>query len=185
MNERRLVQRLQKGDVYALEELIDFYSPYVYAVCANVVRDTLATEDVEELSADAFVALWYNREKLRAGKLKAYLATIARNKAISRLRSMRIEEELEDDALIFETDGPEDEALLSELKAAASDAVSSLPEPDKEIFQRHYFLYQKTNEISSAMDIKPATVRTKLARGRMKLKEYLIERGYSSEGIYN
>ena len=57
-----------------------------------------------------------------------------------------------------------------------------LPEPERSIFQRHYFLYQKTDEIAEALQLNSATVRTKLARGREKLRQTLIEGGYRCEG---
>ena len=46
-------------------------------------------------------------------------------------------------------------------------------------------LYQKTEDIAADMDINAATVRTKLARGRKRLRAYLTERGYSVESIYD
>ena len=42
--------------------------------------------------------------------------------------------------------------LLSELRSLAHEAVDSLPEPDREIFQRYYFLYQKVDEIGARPD---------------------------------
>ena len=61
----------------------------------------------------------------------------------------------------------------------AREAVDSLGEPDSEIFKRHYFLYQKTDEIAAVLDMNAATVRTRLRRGRERLREYFGERGYS------
>ena len=63
----------------------------------------------------------------------------------------------------------------------AREAVDTLGEPDCEIFKRHYFLYQKTEDIAAALGMNGATVRTKLARGRQRLKYYLEERGYGNE----
>ena len=62
--------------------------------------------------------------------------------------------------------------------------MDSLGEPDREIFQRHYFLYQKTADIARALGLKDATVRVKLARGRKRLKDYLEERGFGCEDTH-
>ena len=80
-----------------------------------------------------------------------------------------------------EVSGVEDELLEQELQTLTREAVASLPEPEHSIFVRHYFLYQKTAEIAVAMDLNASTVRTKLLRGREKLKEFLLERGYGCE----
>ena len=98
---------------------------------------------------------------------------------------MRISEPLQDDVPVADCTLPEEQYIVSELGEAARRAVDSLSQPDREIFQRHYFLYQKTEDIAADMDMNAATVRTKLARGRKRLKAYLTERGYSVESIYN
>ena len=117
--------------------------------------------------------------------LKAYLAAIVRNKAKTALRKHHEEEPLEDDLLqISIPNQPEQKILLSELREIAHEAVDSLGEPDREIFQRYYFFYQKTEDISKALGLKDATVRAKLARGRKRLKDYLTERGFSCEDTH-
>ena len=117
--------------------------------------------------------------------LKAYLAAITRNKAKSALRKARAEEPLEDDLIqISIPNQPERRILLSELRDITRAAVDSLGEPDREIFQRYYFLYQKTGDIARALGLKDATVRVKLARGRKRLKDYLQERGFGCEDTH-
>ena len=185
MNEKRLVARLHRGDTAALGEIIELYTPYVYAIVSNILGGMLGEEDAEEITADTFTALWYNRLNAESGALKVYIAAIARNKAKSRLRAMRISEPLQDDVPVAECTLPEERYIVKELGEAARGAVESLPQPDREIFQRHYFLYQKTEDIAADMDINAATVRTKLARGRKRLRAYLTERGYSVESIYD
>lgn len=179
MEERVLLRRLKKGDPAALSELIRLYTPYAYAIASNILSHALSREDVEEVVSDSFVSLWENREKIETEMLRAYLAAIVRNKAKSALRRRHETEPLEDDLLLISAaDGPERQVLLAELRQIARAAVDSLGEPDREIFQRHYFLYQKTEEIARDMGLSGATVRTKLARGRKRLKAYLTERGF-------
>lgn len=181
----KLAARLRRGDTAALEEMIELYTPYACAVVENVLGGVLGEEDAEELVADAFTALWYNRANVRDGAIKPYLAAIARNKAKSRLRALRVSEPLEDDIPIAELNLPEEKYILDELADIARRAVESLPEPDCEIFKRHYFLYQRTEDIAAALHLPGATVRTKLARGRKRLKAYLVERGYDYDSVYN
>ena len=103
-----------------------------------------------------------------------------RNCAKDVLRSHRLKEPLEDDLLeVAVPDDMEENVLRSELREIAREAVDSLGEPDSEIFKRHYFLYQKTDEIAAVLDMNAATVRTRLRRGRERLREYFGERGYS------
>lgn len=128
MNEKKLVSRLQKGDTAALGEVIDIYTPYVYAIVSNVFAGMLPEEDAEETVSDVFTALWYSRLNAEAGALKAYIAAIARNKAKSRLRAMRISEPLQDDFPLADCKLPEEQYILDELgisRAARSNPCRS------------------------------------------------------------
>ena len=185
MNEKRLLSALRSGDAGALSKIIELYTPYLFAIVSNIFRGVLPEEDAEEIVADSFAALWYTRNAVENGTLKSYLAVIARNKALSRLRSLHLAQALEDDVVVADCSDLEAQTIAAELSALARRAVDALPEEDREIFLRHYFLYQPTADISADMGIKPATVRTRLARGREKLRAYLEERGYSYENIFN
>ena len=173
MNETKLLRQLKRGSTAALSEIIELYTPYVYAIASNVMRPMLPAEDVEEAVSDCFTALWYNRDSVEPGKLKGYLAVVVRSKALSALRSKHIESALEDDFIDISADSPEEGVLTLELRELAREAVDTLGE--------HYFLYQKTEDIAAALGMNGATVRTKLARGRQRLKYYLEERGYGNE----
>lgn len=179
VNEKRTLKALRRGDSAALEQIIEEYTPYIFAIASNILAHALPREDIEEVVSDTFCSLWYSRENVKTGKLKAYLAAIARNTAKSRLRQQRLTEPLEDDVLDISIPGPEAGVLTLELNLVCREAVDSLGEPDSEIFKRRYFLYQKTEEIAAALGMNHATVRSRLFRGRERLKERLAERGYS------
>ena len=179
MTERTLLRLLKDGDTGALSEIIGLYTPYLHAIASNIMAHALPQEDVEEAVSDSFVALWYHRDEIKTGKLKPWLAAVCRNKAKDALRAARADEPLDDDLLEVAAPGETEESVLrAELGALAREAVDSLGEPDGEIFRRRYFLYQKTGEIADALGMNAATVRTRLARGREKLREYFTERGY-------
>lgn len=180
MNERTTLRRLQGGDTAALSEIIARYTPYCFAIASNIMAPGLAREDIEEAVSDTFVQLWMHREAVTPGKLRPWLAAVTRNKARDALRAARLSEPLEEDLLeIAAPDDMEEDTLRAELAGLAREAVDSLGEPDSEIFKRHYFLYQKTEEIAAVLDMNAATVRTRLRRGRERLREYFTERGYS------
>ena len=63
MTEKQLVKELARGELSALEVLIERYTPYVSSVIACILRGRQA--DVEELTADVFLAAWENRDRLR------------------------------------------------------------------------------------------------------------------------
>ena len=105
LTEKELIKSLRRGDLSALEDLIDRYTPYISSIISRILRGRQA--DVEELTADVFLAAWDNRDKLRSGQVKGYLGAIARNRAFNLLRADRESLPLEDDVLILEADGPD------------------------------------------------------------------------------
>ena len=82
MDEGTLVKKLNRHSRSALEQAVVRFTPYVGAVIAGVLAGRACREDVEELSADVFLALWAHREELDPEQgLRPWLGTVARNKA--------------------------------------------------------------------------------------------------------
>ena len=183
MREQRLLRRIGAGDSGALAAVIDQYEAYVCAIARNIVDPPLQAEDVEEIAADVFTQLWKNAGDVQEGKLKAWLAAVTRNRAKDRLRGLHLTAQLEEEFLDISFPGPEDGLVRQELRQLTRAAVDALPEPDRAIFLRHYYLYQQTDDIAVELGMNPATVRTRLSRGRDRLRAFLIERGYTCEAV--
>lgn len=185
MKEDKLLRDLKRRRRDALEKVISLYTGYVSVVVRGVMGDVMSREDREEVVADTFVALWNYAERLDETResIRGYLGAIARNKAISKLRG-RKEDALEADELILRAPGgtePEAELLRRELRRLLLEVVKGMEETDRDIFIRYYYRYQKVNEISAELGFNSSTVKTRLARGRKKLKLELRERGYDCE----
>lgn len=183
MNEAKLLKQMKQGSTTALGMVIDQYAPYVTAIVTNICGSRLTTEDIEETVSDVFYSLWHHADTVRPGKLKAYLAAIARNTAKNKLRSLHLTLPLEDDGLNIPAPAsePEAAALKKELQRETQAAVEQLPEPDREIMKRYYYLYQSTTDIARDLNLNPSTVTTKLSRSRDRLRKHLTERGYTYE----
>ncbi|MFQ8899508.1 MAG: sigma factor [[Clostridium] scindens] len=83
MDDRQRLDRLKGRDETALEEVITAYRAYISAIVSNIIGNTMAQEDVQEVVNDTFYSLWANAANidLNKGSLLSYLAAIARNKA--------------------------------------------------------------------------------------------------------
>lgn len=176
MREETILRKLRAGDPAGLEALMDRYLPYVSAVVWNILRGRMSPEDGEEAASDVFLAAWDQAEDLRPGQVKAWLGAVARHKAKNRLRRREQTLPLEED--ILDLPGPDDPAGALEQKeeqALVRRALLTLPQPDQEIFLRHYYYAQGVKEIAAALDMNESTVKTKLRRGRFKLKELLTK----------
>ena len=183
VTEKELVKALRRGSLSALEELMDCYTPYVSSVISRILRGRQA--DVEELTADVFLAAWDNRKKLRPGQVKGYLGAIARNRAFNLLRADHESLPLEEDVLLLETDGPDQELDRRETARIVNAALARLDKPQRELFVRHYYYGQTVQEAALAMGLNLSTAKTWLRRGRETLKTYLRKEGYGYETAGN
>ena len=176
MREETILRKMRGRDPTGLEALMDRYLPYVSAVVWNILRGAMAPEDGEEVASDVFFAAWTQADDLRPGHVKGWLGAVARNKAKNKLRQMGRTLPLEEDAL--DLPGPEDPAGALEREEEGRRvrrAVDSLPAPDRELFLRHYYYAQSVKEIAGAMGLNESTVKTRLRRGRLKLKDMLTK----------
>lgn len=178
MDERAALHGLQQRQEPALAWLIDRYTPYVSTIAANIIGPHMSLGDVEEVTADVFFVLWQNADKVRPGKVKAYLSAAARNKAKEKLRALHPELSLEDDVLLIAPDDVERMAAKGEQAAILRRAIDSMPRSDREIFLRRYYYFQPLAQIAREMELNLSTVKTRLRRGRLRLREQLKQEGY-------
>lgn len=173
MTDAKALAQLQTGDQQALEWFIDCYSAYVGTIVNNILQDSMSRADVEEVTADVFVTFWKSAGKLLPLNLKGYLGRVARSLALQKLRERTQELPLDEDILILEEDSLIEKLDQEERDRIIREAVLSMPQPDREIFLRFYYYCQTISVIAEKMDMNPSTVKTRLKRGRERLREHL------------
>lgn len=178
MREEIMLRKMCSGDAAGLEALMERYIPYVSSIVWNILRTSMTPEDAEEVVSDVFLAAWNQAADIKSGYAKAWLGAVARNKAKSKLRGMGRELPLEEDILeLPDENTPVTAAEKAEERKLVRRAVDQLGEPDREIFLRHYYYAESVEEISHGMHLNESTVKTKLRRGRMRLKTILLRWG--------
>src|ERR1700739_4790941 len=97
-----LMTRIRAGDEDALAALHDRYASVVYSVALRVLGETTQAEDILQ---DIFIQLWRNPQRFDSsrGSLGAWLAVIARHRAIDQLRRRRPESDIEDVIISVDT----------------------------------------------------------------------------------
>lgn len=178
MDERLLLKGLNHKNERALEKAIERYTAYVTTIIREILNSRATEEDIEELVADTFIALWNTAERIdyvQYSSLKAYIGMIARNKAKDYLRSKtNMNLELYDNVILID-DSPEKHMLQKEQQQYIQKLLSSLKPEDQKIFSLYYYHYKKIEEISVIMQMNPQTVKTRLRRGRESLRLLLSE----------
>ena len=145
----------------------------------RVIAGRGTREDVEELTADVFLALWAHAGELEPEQgLRPWLGAVARNKAADWLRTHREAVPLPENAAApGGVVDPQDEAERREWAARLWDAVEGLDEPDRTLFLRYYHYGDKLKDIARALGLTQAAAKQRLFRGRKALRDILTKGG--------
>lgn len=177
--DRRLAALLQNDPQRGLAAVIHRYGGAVRTVCASILEGA-GPEEVEEAVSDSFLALWKELERYDPDRpLSSWLYGIARRTALGRRRALGrrpFPEELPEE---LPEEGPDLTDLAAERENARllRRAVEELPQPDREIFIRRYYLYQRVREIADRLGLPEKTVENRLFRGRQRLRRELMKGG--------
>jgi len=189
--DRLLVAGLQRGDQAAVRQLADLYGPRIHQLALRHMKNR---EDAEEVTQDVLMKVYRKIGAFRGDSaLSSWIYRITFNTAMSRLRAHRGEraaEQERDRALaVLESsdDGtartsadpadwshmPDEELLRFELRRAVEAAVRELPEIYREPVILRDFEGLTTEEASTRLKVKDQTLKSRLHRGRLLLRERL------------
>ena len=174
LTEEQALRQMKQGSQDALAWFIQRYGAYVSTIIHNIIGQRMSNAEVEEVASDVFLALWNNAGKILPNAARSWLATVARNTARSRLRRASDTLPLDEEAVIVDDRTPEATLERREQAVRVRMALLSLNPVDREVFLRFYYYYQKTADIAADMGLNESTVRTKLNRGRAKLRDFLL-----------
>lgn len=182
IDEQKLLHSLKKKNRSSLNDIVKLYTPYLSVVIYNAVGGIVTAEDIEEIISDCFFQLWQHANNICAEKgcIRTYLGAIARNSAKNKLRKIQLCKEIDENILSEQSD-PLDKMIENEEKTFLLDMIAALGEPDSEIFLRYYYYDETIKTIASILGIPPSTVKTKLFRGKTKLKNLIMKRRGNDE----
>jgi RNA polymerase sigma-70 factor, ECF subfamily len=166
-----LVTSIRSGDQGAMAALYDRYSSIVYSVSLHVLQDTGAAEDVLQ---DIFMQLWRNPGAFDAsrGNMAAWLAVIARHRAIDALRRRRPEHDIEDVIVSVEPDLAS-EADRSRTMDKVRGALQTMPSLQRSALEMAYFEGLTHSEIAEKTGEPLGTIKTRIRTGLTSLRKVL------------
>jgi RNA polymerase sigma-70 factor (ECF subfamily) len=172
-----LVELVATGDQSALALLYDTTNRLIYSLILRVLGDV---SSAEEVLVDVYTQVWRQAASYDAnrGAPLAWMATIARSRAIDRLRSgwqdQRRKEPLEvlGDAPANAA-SPEETTAASERQRFVREALNLLTPEQREVIELAYYSGLSHSEIAEKLKQPLGTVKTRTRLGMMKLREAL------------
>lgn len=175
-----LLQRMARGDREAFGALYDRFSRPLFSTALQILRDSAEAEDVTQ---EVFLTLWEKAAEFsdRRGSAFAWAVTLTRNRAIDRIRMRRRRGELlaqaaPDDLSALVSDALPDSADHLSAKEHASGvraAVAELPAEQQEALRLAFFSGLTQQEIAAHLQQPLGTIKARIRRGLMKLREKL------------
>lgn len=171
------------GEDRALSDLYDRYGKTVYALALAIVREPA---DAEEVVVDAFGQAWRSVGSFdpARGSVGAWLATIARSRALDLVRARGRRTRAYERAAHFSGDGlatplaapgtdPGRGVERSEARQLVGRALAALPEPQRVAIELAYFEGLSQSEIAERLAEPLGTIKTRMRAGMEKLRGQL------------
>ena len=182
MNEKELLLRMQGGDEAAFEALVRLYEKKIYTLCRRMCGND---EDAQDAAQEAFLSLWRSAKSFRGdASLSTWLYRLATNACIDLLRRNQRSGErvsLDDEETTFEIADtaplPEQALERRETQKLISEGLAALPEEYRAILLLREAEGLSYTEIAEAMHMELGTVKSRISRGRMLLRNYLTASG--------
>jgi RNA polymerase sigma-70 factor (ECF subfamily) len=169
--------RIAAGDQNALAALYDESGQLVYSVALRLLGDAA---DAEEVTMDVYTQVWRNAASYEdsRGTVTTWLITLARSRAIDRMRSRS--GRLQNETAFPETfdlpsggTSPERQSEEAQRRRRVNAALQTLPPEQREVVRLAFFAGLTHSELAARLQQPLGTVKTRLRTGMMKLREQL------------
>lgn len=166
--------RTQKLDTF--RHLYESYSSRLILFASRFVDKSTA----EDLVHDVFIELWKQEELPTGDTAGSYLFRCVQNASLNFLRHQTIEEEYIAKASVrlkimeLERASMDEILIRREQVAAIHQAIQTLPDKCREIFEMHFFEEKKSSEIAAMLDLSVRTVETQIYKGLKTLRQIVL-----------
>ena len=172
-----LVERVASGDQSALAALYDATNRPVYSIILRILGEE---SSAEEVLLDVYTQVWRQAASYddNRGAPLAWMATIARSRAIDRLRSGWQDRHRKESldvlgAVPANAASPEESAAASERQTLVREALNLLTYEQRQVIELAYYSGLSHSEIAEKLNQPLGTVKTRTRLGMMKLREAL------------
>jgi len=179
----RLLKRIVKGDQQAFSQLYDKYASVLYTTVLRIVK---STQEAEDSLQEIFLLVWNKAGQFSEAKGSVYtwMMTIARRKAIDKLRSQHMTHQglsLDEEGSLAIPDvaykmNPLHATISAEYETMMRAGLDLLTAEQRVLIELSYYDGYTHMQISERLELPLGTVKTRIRQGLMKLREYLKER---------
>lgn len=173
-----LLHAIARGDESALASLYDRYHSILLGLLLRILHSRVEAEDVLQ---EVFLQIWQraaNFDETR-GRAFTWMVTLARSRAIDRLRSLDSRQRADNTALRDAAESisdASDDAYQAEQRAIVGAALAEIPEEQRRALLLAYFEGLTQSEIAARLNQPLGTIKTRMRSGLSKLRDLLGEK---------
>ena len=170
-----LLKAIAGKDEKAVSQLYDRYRVVLFGLLVRILNNR---EEAEDVLQELFLQVWHRAGDYdpNRGRPFTWLVTLARSRAIDRLRSVASRERVATESareVVEEVSDAVADAVRSEQRGIVTSALSQLPEEQQKALVLAYFDGLTQSEIADRLGAPLGTVKTRMRAGMMKLREVL------------
>lgn len=170
-----LLRAIARKDENALGQLYDRYRVILFSLIARILHSREESEDVLQ---EVMLQVWRRAEDYdeSRGRPFTWLVTLARSRAIDRLRSLDSRDRTATEAartVVDQISDASDDALRSEQSEIVRRALAELPEDQRKTLVLAYYEGLTQAEIGTKLEWPLGTVKTRMRAGMIRLRELL------------
>lgn len=181
-NEQDILRRAQQGDSEAFRLLVEAYQTQVCRLALRMCGEAAA----DDVTQEAFLAAWRALPEFRGTcRFSTWLYRLTTNTAIDWLRREKRHRGMDDVTELELPDdgpGPQDQAEQAEAQQTVRRALSRLSEEHRQVLLLRYMQELDYAEIAAALEISEGTVKSRISRAKMRLRELLDGSGNLFDG---
>lgn len=168
--------RAAEGDRDAFGALYDATSSLVYSLVFRILNNPA---DAEEVTLDVYMQAWRDARRFDSsrGGVGAWLVTIARSRALDRIRSHESRQKREAPPLEYDIQSdvptPEELSAMSQDRRAVSAAMAALSAEQREVIELAYFRGMSQSEMAEHLNLPLGTVKTRVRLAMIRLRELI------------
>ena len=176
-----LLKAVANKDQAALAQIYDRYRAILFGLMMRILKNR---EEAEDVLQEVFIQVWRRAADFdeTRGRPFTWLVTLARSRAIDRLRSLASRERVAIAGSRDESEQVSDaasDAFLAEQRGLVNSALAQLPDEQKSPLMLAYFDGLTQSEIAMQLGAPLGTVKTRMRTGLIKLRELLAGKGES------
>ena len=177
---KHLVDKCQKGDAYAQEQIYKLYAGAMYAICCRILG---SEEDAQDILQESFMDVFQKLPGLRETNFfSAWIKRIVTNNCINSLRKKRLATSELEENWDVEIEEKDDFDYQRHQLGQVKESLDLLPDGCRTVLTLYVFEGYDHKEIGEILEISESASKAQYCKAKARIRKLLNEKGVRHAG---